>query len=111
MEEKKKGNYDVFFRVLFVLFVLFLCVYAISVSGFVEVQHKEKTLYTEEQILKFESDVIAGKEVDITDYLITEEIDYSNSFSEFGELVSTLINKGSELTFEYFKKIFEFCLK
>ena len=85
--------------------------YAISLSGFVEVQNKDKTLYTEEQIAKFESDVISGKEVDITDYLITEDVDYSNSFSDFGEFVSTLIDKGSELTFEYFKKIFEFMLK
>ena len=111
MEDKKKNSYDIFFRVLFVLFVIFLCLYAISISGFVDTRNSKKTLYTEEQIKKFENDVKNGEYVDITDYLVTEDIDYSNGFSRFGEDVSNTISSVTHYTFKFFEEFFDFMFK
>ena len=111
MEDKKKPNYNVFFRVLFAFFVLFLCLYSISVNGFVQRNNKEKTLYTEEQIKKFEEDVKNGKEIDIDAYIDNSKVDYSNNISNFGETVSGIIDYSSDKTMDLLEKFFEFLFK
>ena len=92
MEEEKKVNYDVFFRVLFVLFVLFICIYMILLSGFVEFENKNNTLYTEEQIRMFENDVKNGKEIDLNKY-IEEIIHNKELLIKMGEKAKELSNK------------------
>lgn len=111
MEDKGKKGYSKFFRVLFVLFVVFLCVYSISVNGYVENISREKTLYTEEQIAAFERDVLEGKEIDINDYIMPEAIDYSNGISTFGEDVSNLIDYAAKKTMETFNSFFSLLFK
>lgn len=108
MEETKNNKYDIFFRILFVLFVIFLCLYAISVSGYVEVENKNRTLYTEEQIQRFESDVMNGKEIDINEYIDNSVVDYSNTVSDAGEELSLMIDELFDMSFEYLEKIFKF---
>lgn len=108
MEEKKNKSYDIFFRVLFVFFIMFICLYGISMSGFVENKRSNKTLYTEEQIDKFESDVMNGKEIDINKYIEDSEVDYSNTISDFGELVSNIIDDGADYSYKYLEKFFKF---
>lgn len=108
MEETKNNKYDIFFRILFVLFIIFLCLYAISVSGYVEVENKNRTLYTEEQIEKFESDVMNGKEIDINEYIDNSVVDYSNTISDVGEDLSLMIDELFDMSFEYLEKIFKF---
>ena len=108
MEEKKKPRYHIFFRVVFAFFVLFLCLYSISVNGFVEVSNKNKTLYTEEQIKKFEEDVNNGRFVNINQYLEDSEVDYSNDVSKLGENLSVLIEDGSREVIKWLEKFFSF---
>ena len=108
MEEKKKNKNLYFFKILFVLFIVYICVYAIGKNGFVERKMKDKTLYTEEQIRKFESDVENGQEVDVNAYLDNKVVDYSNSSSKLGENVSNLINKGASKLDKMLNSVFSF---
>lgn len=103
---KKKNNY--FIRLIFVLFIIYLCVYAIGENGFIERKYSNKTLYTEEQIKKFEDDVLNGKEIDINKYLSNEESDYSNSISKLGENMSNLINVGADKLDKLLSSVFQF---
>lgn len=103
---KKKNNY--FIRLIFVLFIIYLCVYAIGENGFIERKYSNKTLYTEEQIKKFEDDVLNGKEIDINKYLSNEESDYSNSISKLGEDMSNLINVGADKLDKLLSSVFQF---
>ncbi len=111
MEEKKKKGYSLFFRALFVFFIMFLCLYSISMNGYVENINRDKTLYTEEQIAQFEKDVLSGKEVDVGDYITEETIDYSNGVSNFGEDVSEAIgytaNKAIQVIVSFFGVLFK----
>ena len=95
MEEKKKSKSKYFFKLLFALFIIFICVYAIGQNGFIQRKYSNRSLYTEEQIKKFESDVENGKEIDVNAYLIDESVDYSNNSSKLGENISTMITKGA----------------
>lgn len=106
MDEQKKPRYYIFFRVLFAFFVLFLCLYSISVNGFVSRENYEKTLYTEEQIERFESDVNSGKDIDINIYLDNSKPDYSNGASNVGETISNLIDYGADKSMELLEKFF-----
>lgn len=108
MEEKKQPKYYIFFRVLFAFFVLFLCLYSISINGYVQTSNQNKTLYTEEQIKKFEEDVKNGKEINIEAYLDNSKSDYSNSISNLGETISEFIEYGSNKTMELLEKFFRF---
>ena len=108
MEEKKNNRYHIFFRVIFAFFILFLCLYSISVNGFIETSNKNKTLYTEEQIRKFEEDVNNGNFVNIEKYIEGSEVDYSNEVSRIGESISTLIDDGSKYVIEMLEKFFSF---
>ena len=107
MDEKKKPKYYIFFRILFAFFVLFLCLYSISINGFVQKSNYDNTLYTEEQIKKFEQDVLSGKEIDINQYIDNSKTDYSNAFSNFGEDLSNLIDYGADKSMDVLENFFE----
>ena len=83
----------------------------ILLSGFVEFENKNNTLYTEEQIRMFENDVKNGKEIDLNKYIEHEEVDYSNAVSDVGGYISGLIGDGAKYSIEYLEKIFEFMFK
>ena len=106
MENKKKPN--IFNRIFFVLIIMFLCLYSISVMGYKDKRLENKTLYTEEMIKQFESDVKNGKEIDINDYLTYEEVDYSNKSSELGEKFSEGIDFVSEKSLEWMTSLFTY---
>lgn len=108
MEANKKGKFTWFFRTLFVLFIMFLCLYAISANGYLKKTNEHKTLFTEEQIKQFEHDVESGKEIDINEYITYEEIDYSNSSSDLGEKISSAIDFSANKSIEIFNSLFSF---
>lgn len=110
MEDKKKGT-KVFNRILLFLFVMFLCLYAISSTGYLQRLNQNKALFTEEQIKKFEEDVENGNYVDINDYIKPEVVDYSNSSSNFGEKLSNAIDYTSHKSLELFNSFFAFLFK
>ena len=108
MEEKKKNNGKYFFWVLFALFIVFICVYAIGQNGFVQRKYSDKTLYTEEQIKKFESDIENGKEIDVNAYLTDKKVDYSNNSSKLGDYMSDMINTGARKLDKILNSLFAF---
>lgn len=106
MENKKKSN--IFNKIFFILLIMFLCLYSISVMGYKDKRQENKTLYTEEMIRKFEKDVYNGKEIDINDYLDYEEVDYSNKSSELGEKFSKTVDFVSEKSLEWMSNLFTY---
>lgn len=77
----------------FTLIIVFFIMFYTSGGGYYEYELNKKTILTNEAILKFEQDIKDGKEIDVSDYLITENNDYSNKFSNFGIKVSNNIGK------------------
>ena len=65
---------------------------------------QEKTILTNEKIKEFEEDVKNNQNIDIKDYLIEEEIDYSNKLTN---LVYNASNSGTLITRKIIKKIFK----
>lgn len=109
MEGKKKGNW--FLKILLVLFIMFLCLYSMSINGYVDSINKKRTLYTEEQIKKFENDVSNGEYLDLKDYTLVDEIDYSNKMSDLGVEVSDLISYTANKSIDFFNKLFSYLFK
>ena len=64
-----------------------------SGNGYYEYELNKKTTLTKEAILKFEQDIKDGKEIDVNNYLIKENKDYNNKFSNFGRNLSNNIGK------------------
>jgi len=108
MENKNKTN--PFFKILLVLFIMFLCLYSISENGYIEGINKNKTLYTEEQINNFESDVESGEYINSNNYTKIKDIDYSNKVSDFGEKVSDAIKEVTDYSLDFFNKLFAYLL-
>ena len=106
MDNKKKNNW--FLKILLVLFIIFLCLYSVSINGYVENINKKKALYTEEQIKKFEEDVRNGEYLDLKDYILVKDIDYSNKMSDFGEDLSELIAVTASKSIDFFNHIFAY---
>ena len=110
MEENKKSS-NWFSRILLLLFIMFLCLYAISSTGYLQRLNQNKALFTEEQIKRFEEDVENGNYVDINDYIVPEIVDYSNSSSNLGEKISNAIDYTSHKSLELFNSFFAFLFK
>lgn len=91
MDKKKKGG-NWFYKIMIALFIMFLCLYSISMNGYIENVNMKKTLFTEEQISKFEHDVENGEYLDLRDYTLVKDVDYSNKVSDFGEDLSEFIS-------------------
>ncbi len=99
-----------FFRFCFIiLFICFLTLYFSQTAGYYEYEQHNKTTLTKEQIEKFEQDVASGKNVDIDDYVITKNQDYSNNISDLGYNVSknigNYVTSGIEGTFNTINKL------
>lgn len=108
MENEEKKGSNIIIRILFVLVIIFICLYSIERNGFVEKSYENKTLYTEEQIKKYENDIKSGAIMDEVDYHLNEVIDYSNESSRLGEAISNLITKGSRKSIEMLKNFFSY---
>lgn len=104
MDKKKKSNW--FSKIMITLFIVFLCLYSISMNGYVENVNKKKTLFTEEQIAKFESDVNNGVYLDLRDYTLVNDIDYSNKVSDFGEDLSEWISLAARKSISMLNNVF-----
>ncbi len=111
MMEKGKKEYRWFFRILTVLFILFLCLYTVSTNGYLQKINENKSLFTEEQIKQFERDVESGEYVDINDYILPEQVDYSNPYSKLGEDLSELIQYSANKSIALFQELFSFLFK
>jgi len=79
--------------ILLAITIIFLVMFFTSSSGYYEYELNKKSNLTQEAILKFEQDIKDGKEIDINDYIIEDNKDYSNSFSNAGLKISNNIKK------------------
>lgn len=86
---KKKPNW--FLRIVLVFFLLFLVMYISSINGYKEKRLHDKVVITEEAIKEFENDILAGKDVEVIDYLNNDYIDYSNKLTKAGDAITETI--------------------
>lgn len=87
MDKKKKTNW--FKIVLIVLFVIYMSLYGLNVSGYYDGSIRKKVEFTKEQIEQFEEDIAKGENVDINNYLKDQNKDYTNSASRLGYKISS----------------------
>lgn len=70
------------FKFCMIFFIFVFCALLIALeTGYYDAGASRKKTLTEQQIRKFEEDVRNGKDVDVTDYLIEESVDYSSGLS------------------------------
>ena len=93
IEEIDNKNKYPFIKVLFILFILFFIIYMSKENGLYEYKVYNKTRLTEESIKSFEKDINEGKNVMLKDYIINDNIDYSNTFSKTGRSIGRFIEK------------------
>lgn len=97
--------------ILILITIIFICSYAVSQSGYYEYSMQSKKNLTEEEIKQFESDIKAGIDIDITNYLENKEIDYTNTLTRTTVKVSTKVNeylkKGIESVFKVLNQLVE----
>ena len=67
--------------ILIVIFVIYVASYYIANSTYYEYELQKKTILTNEKIKEFEADVKNNQNIDIKDYLVTEEVDYTTKMS------------------------------
>ena len=79
----KKSN-NLLLKTLLLLFVLFLIFYISKGAGFYEYKAYTKSRLTSEAMEKFESDLAAGKDVTIEEYIQIGQTNYSNAVSKTG---------------------------
>ena len=104
----KKTN--IFMLLLKISVVLFLLLYFMLENGYYENKMSWKVSLTEEKIRKFEEDVKNDKIIDITEYNLEEEKDYSNNVSRIGQKltdsVGKIIVKGASGVVDILKSLF-----
>lgn len=93
------------------MFVCFLALYIIGLTGYFDYKQYEKTKLTKENMEKFENDVNEGKQVDIKDYMQNDVYDYNNNISKIGLDISNNIEKYTKMliggAFKAFDKVVE----
>lgn len=108
MEKRQKPNW--FMRVVVLLFILYLSLSIAMETGYYEAKLNEKTILTEESIKQFEQDVREGKNVDINDYVIEKNYNFSNGATKTGVFLSSIVEdfmaQGITKMGDIFKKLF-----
>jgi len=105
--KKKKGNW--FFRILNVLFIVYVALFIAQKTGYYEKTVRDRTLITEEKIKEFEQDVANNAVIDINSYLPVKE-DYSNVFTKGANVISdklgNLLDNRADSIWEFIKSLF-----
>ena len=83
----------IFRNIIIVLFVIFIALFISQANGYYEYNAYKKVALTNEQIKEFESDLKAGKKIDIKDYVANTKKEYGNTVSDAGLTVSLQIEK------------------
>ena len=89
--DKKANNY--LLKFLLISFIFFLIIYFANETGYYEYKIYTKTKLTEESIQEFEQDIKDNKDTSQKDYIIKEEINYSNKFTKTGSKIGAFIEK------------------
>jgi len=103
MPKKKKINW--FKIIMMLLFITYISLYVLNVSGYYDGNMRRKVEFTESQIAEFEKDIAEGKNVEIKDYMKDKNRDYTNGVSRVGYTLSSKINKVFNKGIKEFVKI------
>ena len=90
---KHKRLNKIFRYSLLVSFVTFFALYLSQSTGYFEYRNSKKVALTKEQIEKFEKDVKEGKNIDIENYIDSNNKSYQNSLSKAGLSISNVTEK------------------
>ncbi|MBE6148834.1 MAG: hypothetical protein E7167_05060 [Firmicutes bacterium] len=105
--KKKKRNW--FFRILTVLFIIYVALFISLHTGYYDKMVRDKTLMTEEMLREFENDVANNVVIDLKDYLPPQE-DYSNFFTKSATTISStignLLDNKAQNVWEFIKSLF-----
>ncbi len=91
--ESKKKKLNWFKVIMISLFVCYISLYMLNVTGYYDGNIRKKVEFTEAQIEQFEADVKNGEKVDVKDYLVEQNKDYSNGASKLGYTLSSNVDK------------------
>lgn len=81
-------------KIMFItLFIIFITIYITHESGYYEYELHKRVELTNEQILKFESDVKNNVSIDVNEYIKDGIDDYSNKFSKLSASFSSFTSK------------------
>ena len=72
---------------------IFIVTYVIYETGYYEYKLQNRMVLTSEQMKQFEIDVNSGKDVTLNDYLVDEQIDYSNKLTNITVKVNNKVGK------------------
>ena len=108
-EKVKKIITKIFWKFFLVLLIGFTAIYISEATGYYEFEQHNKKVLTEEKIKQFEEDVANGKNIDINDYVVTNEQNYETKLSKFGDKMSNKVEKivvdGLNNTFKFLNNI------
>lgn len=93
MDEVKLQEKNILLKITLFLFVIFLVLYICKETGFYEYKAHNKTNLTNEALKRFENDINEGKDVSLKDYVVDEQIDYSNKVSNIGYNIGNTVEK------------------
>lgn len=108
-EKVKKIITKIFWKFFLVLLIGFTAIYISEATGYYEFEQHNKKVLTEEKIKQFEEDVANGKNIDINDYVVTNEQNYETKLSKFGDKMSNKVEKfvvdGLNNTFKFLNNV------
>lgn len=84
---------NIFKFILLCFVICFLVILFAGKTGYYEKKLRNNSILTEEQIKKFENDIKEGKTVDINNYVINENKDYTTNFTNDIYSVSLKVEK------------------
>ncbi len=104
----KKPKLNWFFKILNLLFIIYVVLFIIRNTGYYDRSVHNKTVITSEKIESFEQDILNNKVVDIIDYFPERE-DYSNvltkSANYINDKLGNLLSKRSKNVWELIKTL------
>lgn len=108
MNKKKKGKLII--KILGGLFLIFIALFIANISGYYESKIRDNVIVTEAGIKEFEEKVQNGEEIDITNFLNNERVDYSSNMSNLGDSITnsieSVLTDGMGFFVDIFKSLF-----
>ena len=103
--DKRKLLKKTFRTFISVCFITFMALFLSQNTGYIEYQNRKQVNLTNKQIKEFEKDVARGKNINLKDYLQTNNYNYQNKLSKIGLEISNFTGKGIRKTVEKSFKI------
>ena len=106
-EEKKKIINKFLWRCFLVLLICFTALYLSEATGYYEYEQHKNMVLTKEKIEEFEQDVKDGKNINLENYIETNDNVPSNKISRIGTYLSDKITIIAKNSIKLIGKIFE----